>query len=265
MSAPGLAAGELRARTRRGGLALAGREVRRVLVLWSQTLLPPVVTAALFLAVFGGALGGRLRQVEGLTYLEFILPGLLVMTVAGQAFANASTSIFQAKTEGYIEDVLTSPIGHWQVALAYMVGGLVRGWLAAVGIAAVAAPFLGGVGNLAPAVAALVLTGLIFSALGVIAGVWADTFDQQAFIANLVISPLALLGGVFYAADRLDEPWSSLTRADPLYYLVDATRAGMTGVQEASVPAALLVASGVAAVAVACAVTVLARGWRIKP
>ncbi|MDX6645587.1 MAG: type transport system permease protein [Miltoncostaeaceae bacterium] len=261
----GLTARELRARARRGAVALAGREVRRVLVIWSQTLLPPVVTAALFLAVFGGALGGRLRQVEGVSYLEFILPGLLVMTVAGQAFANASSSLYQAKTEGYIEDILTSPVRHWQVAASYMVGGLVRGWAAAAGVAAVAAPFVGGASNLALAVAALVLTGLVFSALGVIAGLWADSVDQQAFIANLVITPLALLGGVFYSADRLGEPWSTLTQADPLYYLVDATRAGLTGFREASVAAALVVAGAVASATTACAVAILARGWRLKP
>ena len=95
---------------RRGTVALAGREVRRVLSLWTQTILPAVVTAGLFLAVFGGALGERIREVEGLDYLDFILPGLLVMTVAAQSVANASTSLFQAKNEGYIEDVLTAPL-----------------------------------------------------------------------------------------------------------------------------------------------------------
>ncbi len=99
---------EVRLAQRRGTFALAGREVRRVITLWTQTILPPVLTALVFLAVFGGALGDRIREIEGIPYLEFILPGLLVMTVASQAFANNSTSLFQAKSEGYIEDVLTS-------------------------------------------------------------------------------------------------------------------------------------------------------------
>jgi len=265
MEAAGLAQRDLRARARRGAIALAGREVHRVLVIWSQTLLPPVVTAALFMAVFGGALGGRLRQVQGVSYLEFILPGLLVMTVAGQAFSNASTSLFQAKFEQYIEDVLTSPVRHWQVAVSYMVGGLVRGWVAAAGVAAVAAPWVSSPHNLAVALAALVITGVVFSALGVISGLWAESVDQVAFFGNLVISPLALLGGVFYAADRLQEPWSALTQADPLYYLVDATRAGLTGFEESSVAASLLVAAGIGAAITACAIAVLARGWRLKP
>ena len=256
---------QLRVVARRGAIALAGREVRRVMVLWSQTLVPPVITAVLFLAIFGGALGGRLRQADGVSYLAFILPGLLVMTVAAQSFANASTSLFQAKSEGYIEDVLTSPLRHWHVALSYMVGGLLRGWLAAAAVAACALPFTGGLHDGVLAIVPLVLTGVIFSALGVISGVWAETFDQQALVANLIIAPLALIGGVFYSAARLGAPWSTLTRLDPIYYLVDATRAGFTGVHEASLVASLLVAAAVAAGATAAAVVLLGRGWRLKP
>jgi len=256
---------DLRAVSRRGTLALSGREVRRVLRLWTQTILPAVATAVLFLAIFGGALGDRLRQVEGLSYLSFILPGLLVMTVAGQAFANASTSLFQAKNEGYIEDVLTSPLRPAEIALSYMAGGLVRGWLAAGAVAALALPFSDRLHRPAIAVIALALTGTIFSALGVITGLFADSFDQHAFVANLVIAPIALVGGVFYSVERLSEPWSTLTRLDPLYYLVDATRSGLTGVQEASLAASLPVAGAVALALSAAAVALLARGWRLKP
>lgn len=256
---------DLRAVSRRGTLALAGREVRRVLRLWTQTILPAVATAVLFLAIFGGALGDRLQQVEGISYLSFILPGLLVMTVAGQAFANASTSLFQAKNEGYIEDVLTSPLRPAEIAASYMAGGLVRGWLAAGAVAALALPFSDGLHRPAIAVIALALTGIIFSALGVITGLYADSFDQHAFVANLVIAPLALVGGVFYSIERLSEPWSTLTRLDPLYYLVDATRSGMTGVEETSLAASLSIAAGVALSLGAAAVALLARGWRLKP
>src|SRR5213080_30564 len=130
-------AAELRVLQRRGAIALTAREVRRVVGLWTQTILPPVITALLFLAVFGGALGGRIHRIEGIQYLDFILPGLLVMTIAGQATANAATSLFQAKNEGYIEDILTSPLRPWQLALSYMSGGLLRGLVAALTIALV--------------------------------------------------------------------------------------------------------------------------------
>jgi ABC-2 type transport system permease protein len=256
---------ELRVRQRRGTLALAGRETRRVLSLWTQTILPPVLTAVLFLAVFGGALGQRIHRIEGIPYLSFILPGLLVMTVAGQAFANCSTSLFQAKSEGYIEDVLTSPLRSWQLALSHMSGGVLRGLVAALTVALVSLPFEDEGAQPATTAGALVLTGLVFSSLGVITGIWADTFDQHAFIANIVITPLALVGGVFYSTRTLDQPWSTLTRIDPIYYLVDATRAGLTGFHEASTAIALSIAGAVAVAAFAAAVALLGRGWRLKP
>ncbi|MEA2198873.1 MAG: type transport system permease protein, partial [Solirubrobacteraceae bacterium] len=189
------AGAELRVRQRRGAIALAGRESRRVLSLWTQTILPSVITAALFLAVFGGALGARIRHVQGLPYLSFILPGLLVMTVAGQSFANAATSLFQAKNEGYLEDVLSSPLRPLQIALSYLSGGLLRGLLAGGIVAAGCVPFAREGAEPELAALALVLTGVVFSSLGVITAIWAETFDQHAFVANIVITPLALVGG----------------------------------------------------------------------
>lgn len=250
----------------RGTAALAERELRRVLSLWTQTVAPPVLTAFVFLAVFGGALGSRVRNVEGVPYRDFILPGLLVMTVASQAFANNSTSLFQARNEGYVEDVLSSPLRPWQIVVAYASGGLLRGWLAAAMVAAVAAPFNErGVADAAVVVVALLLTGLVFAGVGVITGLWADTFDRHAFVANLVITPLALVGGVFYSARSLSEPWATLTRFDPLYYLVDAARAGFTGFHESAVWLSLVVTAAVAAATFATAVALVAHGWRLKP
>jgi ABC-2 type transport system permease protein len=260
-----ITATQLRTVGRRATWALVARETRRVLSLWTQTLLPPVVTGLIFLAVFGGALGARLHPIDGVRYVRFILPGLLVMTVAVQAFANNSTSLFQAKSEGYIEDLLTSPLRPWQLAAGYMTGGLLRGCLSAALLALTASPFAGAPSHPLILIPALALTGLVFAALGVITGVWAETFDQHAFIANLIITPLALLGGVFYAAHRVHQPWHTLTQIDPLYYLTDATRYGHAGVHEASLPAALLVALAIAVAAFAITTAVIARGWRLKP
>jgi ABC-2 type transport system permease protein len=256
---------ELRVIQRRGTLALAGREVRRVLGLWTQTILPPVITALLFLAIFGGVLGGRIDRIEGVRYVDFILPGLIMMTIAGQATANSATSLFQAKSEGYIEDVLTSPLRPWQIVGSYVAGSLTRALAAALVLTLVAAPFAGGIDNIGLTMAAVVLSGVIFSSLGVITGVWSDTFDQQSFVSSIVITPLALVAGVFYSARSLDEPWSTLTRIDPIYYLVDATRAGSTGFHESSVWLSLLVAALVSVTTFAAAVLLVRRGWRLKP
>ena len=256
---------QLRAASRRGTLALSGREVRRVSKLWTQTILPPVVGAVLFMVVFGGALGGKLREVADIPYLWFILPGLLVMTVAGQAFANASTSLYQARNEGYIDDVLTSPLRPAEVVWSYMSGGLYRGWISAVLVAACGLPFVPGVENWLLAIVVLILTGVIFSALGVMTGIWADSFDQQAFVAALIISPLALLGGVFYSVDMLSEPWRTLTLLDPIYYLVDAERGGVTGTHESAVWLSVAVAAVVAGVLTLLAIRMFHRGTRLRP
>ena len=255
---------ELRVRQRRGTVALAARETRRVLSLWTQTILPPVLTGVLFLAVFGGALGRRIHEVEGLRYASFILPGLLVMTVAGQAFANCSTSLFQAKNEGYIEDVLSSPLRPGQIALSYVAAGMLRGLSAVLIIAALALPFADEGANPALTAVVLLCAGLLFSALGVITGMWADTFDQHAFIANVVITPVALVGGVFYSAQSLTQPWRTLTRLDPLYYVVDATRAGLTGVHESPTWLSVAVVAATAAASFLVASRLTARGWRLK-
>ncbi|MDP9491274.1 MAG: ABC transporter permease [Actinomycetota bacterium] len=256
---------ELRIRQRRGTMALAGRETRRVLSLWTQTILPPILTAILFLVVFGGALGPRIREIEGLPYLTFILPGLLVMTVATQSFANSATSLFQAKNEGYIEDVLTSPLRPWQIAFSYMSGGLLRGLLAAFIVLLLSLPFVDGLSQPVHALPVLMLTGVVFASLGVITGVWAETFDQHAFVANIVVTPLALVAGVFYSARTLADPWATLTRIDPLYYLVDATRASLTGFHEAPVWISLAATAALAATTFGVAASVIARGWRLKP
>jgi ABC-2 type transport system permease protein len=256
---------ELRVRQWRGTTALAGRETRRVFGLWTQTILPPVLTAGLFLAIFGGALGRSIRHVEGLPYVSFILPGVLVMTVAGQSFANCSTSLFQAKNDGYIEDVLSSPLRPWQLALSYLTGGILRGLLAAFAVALLASPFAVETAHPMVAALAMLMTGVVFATLGVLSGIWAESFDQHAFIANIVITPLALIGGVFYSAHSLAQPWATLTRLDPLYYLVDATRAGLTGVHEATPWISLASTAAVAAVGFVIATVVIARGWRLKP
>ena len=146
-----------------------------------------------------------------------------------------------------------------------MVGAVVRALAAALIIAFAAAPFAGGVAHPGVAVLALALTTLVFSALGTIVGVWADTFDQHSFVAAIVVTPLALLGGVFYSARTLPEPWSTLTKLDPIYYLVDATRFGFTGFHESAVGISLVIAALVAAATFAAATAVVAQGWRLKP
>jgi ABC-2 type transport system permease protein len=250
---------------RRAAAALAGRESLRVLKLWKQTFVASTLTALIYMLIFGGALASRLGDVGDVSYLEFILPGLVTMTVTTQSFGNNATTLMQAKEAGYIEDVLTSPLRPWQLALAYMTGGLVRAGVAATALFLVALPFAGAPERPLLALAAVAATALVFSALGVVIGIWAESFDKQASVTNLVITPLALVGGVFYSHASLNEPWSTLTLLDPLYYLVDAARAGFVGESDTPAALSLAVAAGVAAGMFALAARLFAVGWRLKP
>ncbi|MHB1241962.1 MAG: ABC transporter permease [Gaiellaceae bacterium] len=249
----------------RGTLALAEREVRRVGSLWTQTLLPAAVTSVLYLAIFGGALGGRLRGTGDADPLEFVLPGLLVLTVTGQAFANCSTSLFQAKNEGYVEDVLTSPLRGVSIALGYAAGGVARGLAAALLVLAATAPVVGLPNRPALTAAVLLLTSFVFAGFGVITGLWAESFDQHSFVANIVVTPLALVAGVFYEPRALGEPWQTLTLLDPLTHLVGAARAGFLGSSDASVALSLGLAAVAASGIFAAAAALIGRGWRLKP
>src|SRR4051795_3419624 len=214
------------------GLAsLCRREIARVLKLWTQTVAAPILSSALFIVVFGLSLGGRIRVVEGIPYREFIVPGLIAMSMAQAAYANNSASVFQARFDRYLNDVLEAPMRGWEVNLALNLGGAVRALLIGGGLLAIAAPVTG-VPIHPPFVLllAVALLLVLFCAFGVIVGVYAQSWDHTAFVTNLVILPLSFLGGVFYSIDRLPSPWHEVSQANPIFYLINAVRYGFLGV-----------------------------------
>lgn len=250
---------------RRGLLALAEREVLRVLRLWSQTILPPVLVATLFIVVFGVALGNQIRTIDGVSYEVFIVPGLVLMGVATSAFANNATSIYQARNDGFIEDPASSPMRAHDLLMGYMAGGVVRGVL--IGAATLAAArVLVDYPVERPWVLVVALTGtsVAFAALGTIVGLHSRGWEAQNVVGSLIIQPLVFLGAVFYTVDALSEPWRSLTHADPIYHMVVATREGITGAGEAPLVVSLGVTLGLAALLVGWAWATLARGTGIR-
>lgn len=250
---------------RRGMLALAEREVLRVVRLWSQTILPPVVSAVLFIVVFGIALGSQIRLVDGVPYEQFIVPGLVLMGVATSAFANTATSIYQARSDGFIEDPASSPMGASQMLAGYLSGGVLRSLLIGVLTLAAARVFVDyPIARPALLVAALVGTSLAFSALGTIVGLYSTGWDQQNVVGNLVIQPLVFLGGVFYSVDALTEPWRTLTHFDPIFYMVVAAREGMLGTSDVDPWLSIGVTLGLAAALLAWAWWTFVRGVGIR-
>ena len=231
----------------RGLLWLTKRETLRVSKLWTQTVLAPIVSSGLFIVVFGFSLSGRIKQVEGFPYREFIVPGLITMAMVQAAYSNNSSSIFQARSDRYINDVLSAPMRAWQMNLGYNVGGVLRALAIGVGLGAIAIPATGTpVREPLVLIVAVALGLVLFSALGTIVGIFAETFDHHTFVNNIVILPLVFVGGVFYSIDRLPAPWHELSHFNPLFYLVSAVRYGFLGRADVSVPLALGVTAALA-------------------
>ena len=250
----------------RGLLWLAARECLRVSKLWTQTMLAPVVSSLLFILVFGLSLGTRIREVSGFDYEVFIVPGLIAMAMAQAAYSNNSSSIFQARSDRYIDDVLAAPMRPWQMNLGLTVGGAFRATLIGLALAALAVPLTSAPVERPLALAAAVLLLVtLFGALGVVVGIYAETFDHHTFINNIVILPLTFVGGVFYSVEILPPPWEQLSHANPLFYVVNAVRYGFLGVSDVSVWLSFAVTAAIAAAVVAWSQYLFSTGRRLKP
>ncbi|HNS85375.1 MAG TPA: ABC transporter permease [Parvularculaceae bacterium] len=230
--------------------------MRRYLKVSFQTIFAPLISTLLFLLVFIQAMGGR-AAINGVPYIEFLAPGLVMMAILTNAFANSSSSIIIGKVQGSIVDVLMPPLSASELVVAFVAGAASRGLLVAVVTVAASAVFMGAAG--APmhfsnvvAIAYFATAGaLMFAMLGVIGGVWAEKFDQLAAFTNFVITPLTFLSGTFYAIRNLPEPFLTFSHFNPVFYLIDGFRYGFTGVAEAPL-----------AIGLAATMTInLALGW----
>jgi ABC-2 type transport system permease protein len=204
---------------------LLSREILRFTRVWMQTLVPPLLTSLLYLVVFGVALGTRVREVDGVPYLEYILPGVALMSLITGSHMNSSWSVFDAKRERYIDEVLISPMSDLQIALAYSLGGTLRGLIMGLGVFVVGVPFVG-VTIAHPGLLLLigVVSSFTFASLGTMVGALATRIDHISFLTNVVIQPLAFLGGVFYSVEMLPPFLKVATLFDPIFHMVDAAR-----------------------------------------
>lgn len=244
---------------------LARRETLRVSKLWTQTILAPIVSSLLFILVFGLSLGGRIEQVGEVDYEVFIVPGLLAMAMVQAAYSNNASTIFQARFDRYVHDVLSAPMHPWQVTLGYTVGGVYRALMIGLGLALLAVPLVGVPVERPFALAAAVALALVlFSALGLVVGIYAETWDHTTFISNIVILPLVFVGGVFYSVEVLPSPWEELSHFNPLFYLVNGVRFGFLGESDVSVWLSLGVTAALAIPAYLWAQHLFTSGKRLK-
>ncbi len=249
-----------------GTATLVERECRRFMTVWTQTIMAPLINAGLLLMIFTIAIGPQRGDVMGMPFMVFLAPGILTMTVIQNAFANTSSSIASAKVGGNIVDTLMPPLSAAELVTGYIAGAVARGGLVAIAIALGSWLALGvGIQNLAWVLTFVVLGSVMMGGLGMIAGIFANKFDQLSAISNFIVTPLAFLSGTFYSIDALPQLMQTLCHINPFFYIIDGVRYGMIGVSDGSPWI------GLAVVLTACIVILLVcwrwmdRGYRLKP
>ncbi|NNF71335.1 MAG: ABC transporter permease [Rhodobacteraceae bacterium] len=249
------------------GLAtLAQREVMRFATVWTQTLLAPLVTAGLFLAVFTLAIGPARGDVMGVPFTQFLAPGILMMTVIQNAFANTSSSIVISKVQGNIVDTLMPPLSPLELVLGFVAGGVARGVFVAVAILVMMVIFLGmGIAHPLWALVFAVLGSAFLGGLGIVAAIFANKFDQMAAITNFIVTPLAFLSGTFYSIERLPPAMQTITHLNPVFYLIDGMRYGVIGRSDSSPWLGLAVCTLSTAVVLTLCWYWFRKGYRLKP
>ncbi len=214
---------------------LLRRELRRFLSLPNQTIVPPILTTVLYILIFGFSLGDGIDRVQGHPYIVYIFPGLIMMGVINSGYSNSTTSLFIARYENFIQDLLVSPLSYAKMVSAYIIGAMTRGVLVGIltigaGYFLIDAPFF----NPFIMLIFMILTSATFGAFGVLVGLWAERWDNMAIFLNYLITPLVFLGGVFYDVKTLPSPWKEISLFNPLFYMVDGFRYGMLGTSTVS-------------------------------
>lgn len=246
-------------------LSLLRREVSRFLKIKRQTLGAPMLETFLYISVFGAALGSRIDKLHGVDYVVFIIPGLIMMAWAMNAFSNNSSSILQQKFQRAIDDQLSSPASPLELLLAFSFGGFLRGMIVAT-LTFTAASFLVDIPVDHPEVLfpGLFFVGFFFAQLGVLVGVRAEQFDDVSFYQTFVLQPLIFLGGVFYSGSLLPEPFRTLTHFDPVYYMISLVRYGFIGYSEVSIALSLGFLAAAALALFAINYRLFNRGYRLR-
>ena len=264
-SSPGSAPPSLRATRITGFLTIVIREYSRIVRIWGQTLVPSAVTAILYFVIFGSLIGRRVGQMDGFDYMQYIAPGLIMMSVITNAYANTVSSFFGAKFGKHVEELLVSPLPNWIIVAGYVVGGLVRGLMVGGVVTLVSLAFAHlPVRHPMVIVAAVLLTAMVFALAGFINAVFAKNFDQVNWIPAFVLTPLTYFGGVFYSVSMLP-PWArALSHANPILHMVNAFRYGFLGVSDVHVGMAFAIMVALVVTLFLVALGLMNRGVGIR-
>jgi len=244
---------------------LLRKEMLRFFRIWPQTILPPVITTALYFVIFGNLIGSQIGAIDGSSYMDYIVPGIILMGIISNSYANVVSSFYGAKFQHYVEEVLIAPIPYWVILLGYISGGIARGLTVGVVVAIVASFFTDiPIHSLPIMIAIAVLTAILFSLGGFINAVFAKSFDDISIIPTFVLTPLTYLGGIFYSIEMLPPFWRDVSLFNPILYMINAMRYGVLGVSDIDITIAFTITLGFIALLFTVALQLLKRGIGIR-
>ncbi len=245
--------------------AILIKEVLRFTRIWVQTVLPPMITTALYFIIFGQLIGSQIGDVHGFHYMQYIVPGLILMSVITNAYANVVSSFYSAKFQHNIEEMLVAPVPNYLIMLGFLGGGVARGLAVGFAVTLVALMFTPiPLHNIWVAISVLILTSILFSLGGLINAIYANNFDHVSIVPTFVLTPLTYLGGVFYSVSMLPPFWQNVSLVNPILYMVNAFRYGLLGVTDVHLGVAYLAIIGFIAGLFAFALHLLNRGHGIR-
>lgn len=249
----------------RGFNTLLVKEIRRFMLVTVQTVLTPVITSLLYIIVFAQVLEGRIEVYPGVSYLAFLVPGLVMMTVIQNAYANTTSSLMQSKMMGSIIFLLLAPLSSFEIYIAYLMAAILRGIIVGIGVYLIAILFID-MPFMHPVVVLvyIVLSGGILGGLGIIAGIWANQFEHMAAFQNFIILPLSFLSGVFYSIKQLPPLWMQLSHFNPFFYMVDGFRYGFLGISDVPLGLSIGVTLMTLIIVSAVALAMLQSGYKLR-
>ena len=216
--------------------SLAIKETNRYLRIWVQTLVPPVITTSMYFVIFGNLIGGRIGEMDGFSYMEFIVPGLIMMSVITSSYSNVASSFFSQKFQKNIEELLIAPVPTHVIIWGFVIGGLGRSILVGTLVTVISLFFVPlNVYSWGIVVATLLMTGILFSLAGLLNGVFAQSYDDVSIVPTFVLQPLTYLGGVFYAISMLPPFWQAVSKINPIVYMISGFRYGFLGITDVSI------------------------------
>ncbi|MET0088449.1 MAG: ABC transporter permease [Candidatus Thiodiazotropha sp.] len=241
------------------------KEILRFTRIWVQTILPPAITTTLYFIIFGKLIGQRIGEMGGYSYIEYIVPGLILMSVIQNSYANVVSSFFSTKLQHYIEELLIAPVPNWIVLSGYVTGGVARGLIVGVVVTLISLFFTDlRIHSYALTLVVFVLTSVLFSLAGFINAVYAKSFDDISIVPTFILTPLTYLGGVFYSIELLPEFWQKFSLVNPVLYMVNTFRYGLLGVSDIDVRIALAIILGFIVLLTLFSLKLLAKGVGIK-